>query len=299
MRKILPLVILAFLIFTSMCMASENSDYTIMPGDVLDISILGFPEYTETVSVMPNGIISLHFGIDLKVKGLTSAMVREMITIEYSQYLRNPNVTVRIAKFHNIYITVVGHVRSPGRYSFEPIPSTPAVSDAIGVAGGLLPTADTKMVTFIRETGEDAGIRYIDLDVLYAGDLSANYELVDGDVLFIPEKVQEVLVLGQVQKPGAYSFTANTTVLDLIAEAGGLTDKADAKIVHTRNVDGEAVVTEVDLEVIMQNKLDPSNKKVQAGDIIVVPETRKITTTGVASIISIIKGLLEIFNIIR
>lgn len=300
MRRLLP-VVLALIFLMPVCMASESPDYAIMPGDVLNISILGFPEYTENVTVMPNGVISLHFGIDLKVKGLTPSMVRDMITIEYSQYLRNPIVTVKVVSFHKISITVVGEVKHPGRYDFEPsFRPTPTVSEAIGMAGGLLPTADGKMITLIREKGEDAGIRYVNLDALYEqGDLSTNFPLRDGDVLFVPEKTAEVLVLGEVQRPGSYSFTKNTTILDLIAEAGGITEKGNPKILHTRNVDGEAVVTEIDLERIMQNKLDPANKIVEAGDIIVVPELQKITVQGTLSLVSLIKNLLEIFNIMR
>lgn len=297
MKRLLP-VLIALMFFTSVSMASE---YAIMPGDVLSISILGFPEYTENVTVMPNGVISLQFGIDLKVRGLTPSMVREMITIEYSEYLRNPIVTVKVVSFHKISITVVGEVKSPGRYDFEPsFRPAPTVSEAIGMAGGLLPRADAKMITLIRDKGQDAGMKYFDMDAFNeTGDVSTNYTLCDGDFLFVPEKTAEVLVLGEVKKPGSYAYTAKTTILDLIAEAGGLTEKGNSRIVHTRNVDGNALVTEVDLEIIMQNKLDSSNKIVQAGDIIVIPEVQKVTVQGALGIVSLIKNLLDIFNITR
>ena len=66
---------------------------------------------------------------------------------------------------------------------------------------------------------------------LQAGKLALNVPLVDGDTVTVP-KAQSVFVTGQVKTPGAYAVERDTTVLQVLSLAGGLTDRgADSRIV--------------------------------------------------------------------
>jgi protein involved in polysaccharide export with SLBB domain len=87
-----------------------------------------------------------------------------------------------------------------------------------------------------------------------------------------------------------------TTVIDFVALAGGVTDKANTKIIHTRNVDGKAKVTEIDLDVIMKDKADPANLTVEAGDMIVVPELKKLTVESTLNILTLVKLITDLFK---
>ncbi len=57
--------------------------------------------------------------------------------------------------------------------------------------------------------------------------LDANALLADGDALFVPEAREQVAIMGEVARPGVYPAGRGTTLMDLIAAAGGPTGKAD------------------------------------------------------------------------
>jgi polysaccharide export outer membrane protein len=111
-------------------------------------------------------------------------------------------------------------------------------------------------------TGDMKDVVRISLRQLENGELSQNEVLKDGDTIFVP-RAQSVYVFGQVKNPGAYNLQQqNTTVLQALALAGGVTDRGTTNRVNIiRIVDGakkdfRAKLTDV----------------VQPGDTIVVGE---------------------------
>ena len=101
----------------------------------------------------------------------------------------------------------------------------------------------------------------MDLAALQAGNMSLNVQLQDGDTISVP-KLQSVFLTGQVKSPGAYAVERNTTVLQVLALAGGLTDSgSDARIRILRIVKGR----KTEIRAKMSDTVEP-------GDTIVVPE---------------------------
>jgi polysaccharide export outer membrane protein len=85
----------------------------------------------------------------------------------------------------------------------------------------------------------------------------------DGDTVFIPRTdPTRIFVSGQVRNPGAYSITENTTVLQAVALAGGVTEGA--------------AMTRLRVMRIVAGKQKTFNVKitdvVQPGDTLIVPE---------------------------
>jgi polysaccharide export outer membrane protein len=89
--------------------------------------------------------------------------------------------------------------------------------------------------------------------------------------------VQEILsrnayITGNVAKPGTYSVSANLTVLQLIALAGGLQEYADAKhIVIVRAEDGRQQFYQFNYQDVVKQKHPDQNIVLRPGDTIVVP----------------------------
>ena len=85
-------------------------------------------------------------------------------------------------------------------------------------------------------------------------------------------KSQQVSVLGQVNKPGLYPLESGSTLVDVIAMAGGINSSGDNRAVITRQTDGKGVKQEVDLQQTLElpenNKLFP----VEKGDVIYIPK---------------------------
>src|SRR5205823_2818940 len=144
--------------------------------------------------------------------------------------------------------------------------------EAIARAGSTLPSASGEAV--IVHAGENVAgptmpnsdeakdIVRINLRELENGAFSNNAAVRDGDTIFLP-RAQSVYVFGQVKNPGAYSLQQqNTTVLQALALAGGVTDRGTTnriKIIRIVNDEKKEIkVKLIDL--------------VQAGDTIVVSE---------------------------
>jgi polysaccharide export outer membrane protein len=95
------------------------------------------------------------------------------------------------------------------------------------------------------------------------------------EVTVIVEQInsQNFNILGQVAKPGSYPLTAETTVLDAIAKAGGFRDFAKQKGIyvlrHTSN--GSEVRIPFNYKDVIKGKNSAQNIEIQPNDTVVVP----------------------------
>ena len=81
----------------------------------------------------------------------------------------------------------------------------------------------------------------------------------------------EILLLGQVNKPGAYPLNGNETVLQLLTRAGGLTIFADRDSIKIMRRDGHRVVEyTVDYDAILAGDLK-QDILLRPGDRIIIP----------------------------
>jgi polysaccharide export outer membrane protein len=84
----------------------------------------------------------------------------------------------------------------------------------------------------------------------------------------------EVYVLGEVTKPGVYTFDGRATVLEVVAEAGGFErTAARASTMLVRVAGDKPTVTRIDMEKVIDEGVVTLNVPVQRGDIVVVPKT--------------------------
>jgi polysaccharide export outer membrane protein len=103
-------------------------------------------------------------------------------------------------------------------------------------------------------------------------DMTLNLRLKPDDVVLVPEDGDlPVYVLGQVMKPGPYRWTRGMTVLDAVAQAGGIgRDGQSSKILVVRPGQNRRIV------VSLSDVLAPEasmNVGVERGDIVFVPSS--------------------------
>jgi polysaccharide biosynthesis/export protein len=85
-------------------------------------------------------------------------------------------------------------------------------------------------------------------------------------------KSRKVFITGQVEKPGPYPLNGSTTILQLIATAGGLRDFADGKNISVmRNQNGRPVVFDFNYQDLLKRKNLDHNIELEPGDTVVVP----------------------------
>lgn len=126
-------------------------------------------------------------------------------------------------------VEIKGAVRRPGQYQMDGGVTT--VRSLIERAGGMLEEAfGVHAVMHRRKENRQLEVLSFNADGIMSHE-EADVVLRNEDVLFIPslEDYNSELTLsieGEVLYPGTYDFAENTTVEDLILQAGGLTDAA-------------------------------------------------------------------------
>lgn len=85
-------------------------------------------------------------------------------------------------------------------------------------------------------------------------------------------KSRKVFITGQVEKPGPYPLNGPTTILQLIATAGGLRDFADGKNISVmRTQQGQQAVFAFSYQDLLKKKNLGQNIVLEPGDTVVVP----------------------------
>ena len=100
-------------------------------------------------------------------------------------------------------------------------------------------------------------------------------------VMVVASQNQQVLVTGEVGKAGQYSVNPNTTVLELLAQAGGITDKG-ADVIYVIRKDGHGGVArhEINMTAVSDQKGMPALETLQGGDVLMVPAAQKYYVDG-------------------
>jgi polysaccharide export outer membrane protein len=167
--------------------AAAAGEYVIGRGDVLEVAIWDNATLSRTVLVRPDGRISLPLLQDLPAAGLTPMQLREYLEKSLVRYLESPAVSVIVREVHSYQVSVVGQVKTPGRFQLV---DHATVLDALAMAGGLTEFADRGRITVLRRSGTGttyipfAYNRLISRDGENGG--QANFFLQGDDIILVP-----------------------------------------------------------------------------------------------------------------
>lgn len=162
-----------------------NMDYRLGFGDVFDVKFLGSSEYNESVSVRPDGKISLQGIGDVDVVGLTPAELDTLLTSEYTKILVKPNITVIVKAFGGQTCYVAGEVEKPGAYDLA---KGMTLLRAIAGAGGHKKTGKLSSIILIRLDDEKrAEATRVDLSFSsLSKNLSRDIPVHANDIIYVP-----------------------------------------------------------------------------------------------------------------
>ena len=119
---------------------------------------------------------------ELDITGLTVNQFTKTLEQRLSEYLVNPQVTVNIAQLGTTRVYVLGEVNKPGLYELN---KSHKVLDAIGAANGFTKDAAKKKVFLVHKDQQGKPIKVNLNDILKKGDISQNYTLAEGDLLYL------------------------------------------------------------------------------------------------------------------
>lgn len=165
-------------------------DYIIGPLDQLRLFVWRNPELSTSVTVRPDGRITVPLIEDLAATGQTSSQLAKTIESKLSVYIQNPIVSVIVGSFGGPFaqqIRIVGAATRPAALSYR---SNMTLLDAIIAVGGLTEFAagnKARLVRIDKETGKQREYRLKISSLIKDGKISANVKLEPGDVIIIPE----------------------------------------------------------------------------------------------------------------
>lgn len=228
------------------------ADYVIGPRDVLSVTVLNEPTLSGKFTVVSDGTLTYPLLGAVRVGGLSVRAVEHELAAKLADgYLERPVVSVALDSFGSQRVLVTGEVKQPASY---PLTGRTTVLEAILTAGATTPAAGSEVLIVRGKTPP----RRVDLEALQRGDLTQNVTLEPGDMVFVPraEPQAPVYVMGQVRTPGAYQLPKGATVLQALAQAGGVTEQGSMKrVTVVRKVNGKAT----ELKAALEDPLQPGD----------------------------------------
>ena len=252
--------------------ANLKQEYRIGPGDQVRIEVWNRERLSGEHVVGPYGKITLPMTGVYEIGGLNRDEAAGQIKQLYQQYYDDPLVTVKILKYLNNKVYVLGRVSNPGVIHFN---GDGTLLEALSLAGGL-PTRDKTIFLskcYIVRGKEQ--IIWIDLlQLLQKANIKLNIRLANNDIIYIPESMDAaIFMMGEVQSPGAYQIqSAGLTLMDAINLAGGPTENGNInKVRLIREMKEEKGVKIIDLENILAKGDFAQNYLLRDDDIIYIP----------------------------
>ena len=92
-------------------------DYTVSPGDTLDISVWKEPDLTKTVPIRPDGKFSFPLAGELVAQGRTVGQIQSELISRMQKYIPEPVVTVALSGMDGSRIYVIGQVAKAGSFA--------------------------------------------------------------------------------------------------------------------------------------------------------------------------------------
>jgi polysaccharide export outer membrane protein len=162
--------------------------YRLQPSDRLDLAYRYSPEYNESLTIQPDGFVSIKLVGDLKLEGLTLDEARACLLTALKTRLNDPEITLTLQDFVRPTYTVAGQVGNPGRYEIRgPV----NIIEAIAIAGGFKDSAKhSQVILFHRVSPDIAQTHVLNLKRMMNPDHSHVEEAVviqPGDLLIVPK----------------------------------------------------------------------------------------------------------------
>ncbi len=222
----------------------ETSDYSYLlgEGDVIFVDTWTHPELSGSHVIGPDGKITLSLIGSMRLAGLTREEAAEKVRHKLEPYYPEIKANIRIEQYTGNKVYLMGQVAQPGVYTYQ---YRPTLLEALASAGGVVGAQRTNVGAIAAKPFAKhcfvirGGNQVADIDLkrlMQDHDLSLNIRLQPNDVLMVPELESAPLYLmGQVRRPGLYTATPELSLMDLLTQAGGVTNDGAPTRIHVIN----------------------------------------------------------------
>jgi polysaccharide biosynthesis/export protein len=164
----------------------RNRRYQLHSADVLSLEFPFTPEFNQTVTIQPDGYVTLRGVDNMRVQGQTLPEVTTALRAAYSKILHDPVINVELKDFEKPFFIVGGEVGHPGKFELR---EDTSATEAVAIAGGLRDSAKhSKVLLFHRVPGGWAQVKKLNMKkMLNEGNLDEDAYLQPGDFLYVPK----------------------------------------------------------------------------------------------------------------
>ena len=180
--------------------------YQLRKGDAFELEFAFSPEFNQTVTIEPDGYITLKSMGTIKAEGLTVPELTTNVERAYTGILHDPVVTVNLKDFEKPYFLASGQVGKPGKYDLR---SDLTVTEGVAIAGGFTDASKRSQVVLFRPGSNGVTeARVINIKrMMSSRNLTEDIHLRPGDMIFVPQnrisKIQRYLPTSSL---GMYGF---------------------------------------------------------------------------------------------
>jgi polysaccharide export outer membrane protein len=158
--------------------------YQLQPGDILQVTVWKETELTGEVLIRPDGGMSFPLAGELHAAGHTIAELTALLEKRIRKYEPDAAVTISIKAASGNRVYVIGKVNHPGDF---PLNRPTDVMQALSLAGGATPFADTNAIRILRRDGDhQRAIAFRYRDIEHGRKLDQNILLQSGDTVVVP-----------------------------------------------------------------------------------------------------------------
>lgn len=185
MKKIIRLLLILPITFAFSQNVKADSNYTIHPGDVLQITVWKEESMDREVLVLPDGMITFPLIGSFIAKGMTPSTIQKVIKKKLEGIIPDASVTVFVKAPLGHSVSVIGQVAKSGEFVMG---HNLTVMQVLSQAGGLTPYADESEIIVLRrdKSGKQMSTPFPYDDVVSGHNLDKDITLKPGDVVVVP-----------------------------------------------------------------------------------------------------------------
>ena len=163
--------------------SSRTPRYRLQTSDVVEIQFKFTPEFTQTVTLQPDGFVPLQIAGEIRLQDLTLEEARAAIVAKYAGILHQPAITLTLKEFNRPFVIVGGEVSKPGKLDLR---GDLSLTDAVTMAGGFTANAKQDQVLLFRRVNpEMVEVKRINVgDILGKGKFAEDIRLLPGDAIY-------------------------------------------------------------------------------------------------------------------
>jgi polysaccharide export outer membrane protein len=167
-------------------LVTRDQPYRLQSSDVLEVEYEYTPEYNQTVTVGPDGTVTLKLVGTVKVEGLSLDEATSAIKAKASVPLNHPELSLTLKEFVKPHFTIYGEVQKPGVYDMH---GGVTVLQAIAISGGQKESSKQTQVVLLRKVnGDMAEVKVINTKAMSTAEgVREDFALKPDDMIIVPK----------------------------------------------------------------------------------------------------------------